>query len=146
MIETGNVPLNRAKLSHYVLVLILFLLVMTLFGSVLKIPLASDDYIWVRDVAMFNSFGDFFKVHFALKETDFRYRPLMPTVVRLCYQISGPEPFCMHAFGVTLHFLNTLLVGTLGYIITKNKGTAWASIFFSPFILPMWKLWPGYRT
>jgi hypothetical protein len=54
----------------------------------------------------------------------------MPTGVRLCYQISGADPFCFHLVSFTFQFLNTLLVGNLAYFLTKNKWIAWAAIFF----------------
>lgn len=126
----------RRELSKYIFPLLLFTLCVYLFAPTLTIPLLSDDYLWVKNVARFESFTDFVANHFALKETDFRYRPLMPTGVRLCYQISGTDPFCAHLVGFTLQFFNTLLLGNLAYVLTKNKWAAWAAMFFFAVYFP----------
>ncbi|MCB0194124.1 MAG: hypothetical protein KDJ65_19390 [Anaerolineae bacterium] len=110
--------------------LTLFLLIAFLFIPTLNIPLTSDDYIWVAESAAFNNFSDFVRDQYALKAVDFRYRPLMPTTVWLCYQVTGPEPFCFHWVGFILHFFNILLVGQLAYLVCRNKLSAWASMLF----------------
>jgi hypothetical protein len=137
--------LTRKKLGNYILPLILFYLLISSFGPTLKLPLLSDDYIWVRDVAVFNEFSDFVTSTFALKETDFRYRPLMPTGIRLCYQISRVDPFCMHLASFSFHFLNTILVGNLAYLLTKNWWSAWAATFFFAVYFPhvVTVVWPS---
>ncbi len=126
----------RRELSKYILPLVLFTVCAYLFAPTLTIPLLSDDYLWVKDVSQFETFKDFVANHFALKETDFRYRPLMPTGVRLCYEISGTDPFCAHLVGFTLQFLNTLLLGNLAYVLTKTKWAAWAAMFFFAVYFP----------
>jgi hypothetical protein len=105
---------------------------MWLYVPILKIPFVSDDYVWVRDVTIFDHFNDFFKETFALKDTDFRYRPLMPTMVRLCYEVTGTSPFCMHLVSLILHFLNILLIWKVSYLITRNRWSAgFAALFFT---------------
>jgi hypothetical protein len=115
---------------------VLFFVSMSLFGPTLKNPFLADDYIWTKYVASFNNFGQFAQNAFTPAETDFRYRPLMPTGVRLCYQISGTDPFCTHLVSFTFHFINTLLIGKLSYLLTKNKRAAWAAMLFFAVYFP----------
>ncbi len=118
------------KYYHYLLLLLLFLLTLWLYGPTLNIPLLADDYVWLFDIVPFDNLRVFFERHFSILDREYRYRPLMPMMVRVCYSISGPDPFCMHLTSLLIHFFNTLLVGVLALTLTKNKGVAWAASFF----------------
>lgn len=120
----------KEKVGQVIFGLSLFWLVAFLFIPALTIPLTSDDYIWVAETATFDNVSAFVRSQYALKAVDFRYRPLMPTTVWLCYQATGPAPFCFHLVGFVLHFFNILLVGQLAYLISQNKWSAWASMLF----------------
>ncbi len=122
--------LLKSKHRHYLLLLFLLALTLWLYGPTLNIPLLSDDYVWLFDIVPFDNLKVFFERHFSVLDREYRYRPLMPTMVRACYAITGPAPFCMHLSSLTLHFLNTLLVGALAYALTKKKPMAWAAAFF----------------
>ncbi|HEX9924615.1 MAG TPA: hypothetical protein VGD99_18300 [Anaerolineae bacterium] len=132
--DRASIFISHPTASIYGFMLLLSFLFMWLHIPILKISFVSDDYVWVRDVTISDHLNDFFKETFALKDTDFRYRPLMPTTVRLCYEVSGISPFCMHLVSLILHFFNTLLTWKVSYLITKNRWAAgFAALFFATY-------------
>ena len=73
---------------------------------------------------------DFVIKTFSIKDRQYQYRPLMPTTVAACYVISGTASFCPHLIGLSLHFLNTLMVGQLAYVLSHKRRFAWLATFF----------------
>ena len=121
---------NLLHLKKYIPIFGLTFVLSFLFLPMLNHPFLSDDYIWVDRISTPNNFSLFFQQTFTLNQEHFLYRPIMPTSLRLCYQIAGITPFCMHLVSFVLHFLNTLLTWRLSYMLTKSKWTAWGAAFF----------------
>jgi len=109
---------------------ILTLFLLTLFIPALPVPLVSDDYGWMMYVSRQENLTDFITTTFSIKDRQYQYRPLMPTTVAACYLISGTVSFCPHLVSLSLHFLNTLMVGQLAYLLSHKRRFAWLTTFF----------------